>query len=42
MRESKEIDRLEDIGINGESYKMDHQETGWDMYWTNLIHRRDR
>jgi len=42
MRESKEIDHLEDIGIDGESYKMDLQETGWGMYWTNLIHRRDR
>jgi len=42
VREPKEIDHLEEIGIDGDNFKMVLQETGWRIYWTDLIHRRDR
>jgi hypothetical protein len=42
VREPKEIDHLEDIGIDGDNFKVDLQETGWGMDWSDLIHRRDR
>jgi hypothetical protein len=36
------MDHLEDIGIDGDNFKMDLQETGWRMNWIDLMHRRDR
>jgi hypothetical protein len=39
----RETDHLEDAGLDGRIIlKMDLQEVGWDMDWTNLAVERDR